>query len=171
MLHSLAPVTRRPARYSDLLHLHRNRVPADWIDINNHMSEAYYLLAFGKATGALMDLIGLDAAGRRRTGRSLFNLETHISYFREATEGAPLEVAAQLLDLDEKRIHLFLVMEHGRTRVRLATAEMMLLSVDTAGPKAAPFGPEVKAKLEAIFTTQKALPWPAEAGRKVGIKR
>ena len=54
---------------------------------------------------------------------------------------------------------------------RLPATEMMLLNVDMNGPKAAPFLPEVKAKLDAIFAAQKDLPRPKEAGRAIGIRR
>ena len=60
---------------------------------------------------------------------------------------------------------------HGETGARLATTEMMMLNIDSAGPKAAPFLPEVKAKLDAIFAAHKGLARPKEVGRSIGIRR
>ncbi len=76
-----------------------------------------------------------------------------------------------MLDFDDKRFHLFHVIAHGEIGERLATTEMMLLNVDMAGPKAAPFRSEVKATLDEIFAAQKDLPRRKEAGRSVGIRR
>lgn len=154
-----------------LLRLHHDRVRPEWLDYNGHMNETFYLLVFSQATDAFMDHIAMDDANRRRTNSSVYTLETHISYLQEVGRWEPLEVATQLLDLDDKRFHLFHVMHHGETGQRLATSEMMLLNVDMAGPKAAPFRAEVRAKLEEIFAAQKDLPRPKEAGRSIGIRR
>ncbi len=154
-----------------LLRLHQDRVRPEWLDYNGHMNETFYLLVFSQATDAFMDHIGMEDATRRRAGTSIYTLETHISYLQEVGQWEPVEVASQLLDLDEKRFHLFHTMHHGETGARLATTEMMLLNVDMSGPKAAPFLPEVKAKLDAIFAAQKELPRPKEAGRAIGIRR
>ncbi len=154
-----------------LLRLHRDKVRPEWLDYNGHMNETFYLLVFSQATDAFMDHIGMADADRRRTNQSIYTLETHIAYLQEIGRWEPVEIATQLLDLDDKRFHLFHVMEHGETGDRLATAEMMLLNVDTAGPKAAPFRAEVKARLDEIFAAQKDLTRPKEAGRSVGIRR
>uniref|UniRef100_UPI0018E587F0 thioesterase family protein n=1 Tax=Nocardiopsis sp. TNDT3 TaxID=2249354 RepID=UPI0018E587F0 len=59
------------------------RLRPEWIDYNGHLSEAYYVLVFGFATDALMDRVGLDAAYRERSGRSLYTVEAHVRYLRE----------------------------------------------------------------------------------------
>jgi acyl-CoA thioester hydrolase len=50
-----------------------------------------------------------------------------------------------------------------------ATNEQMLLSIDMSGPKAAPFRPEVLAKIEAIAKAQADLPRPKNAGRSINL--
>ncbi len=154
-----------------LLHLHGDRVRPEWLDYNGHMNETFYLLVFSQATDEFMDHIGMEDATRQRTGTTIYTLETHITYLQEVGRWEPVEIATQLLDLDEKRFHPFHTMHHGENGDRLATTEMMLLNIDSAGPKAAPFLPEVKAKLDAIFAAQKDLPRPKEAGRAIGIRR
>jgi len=154
-----------------LLRLHRDKVRPEWLDYNGHMNETFYLLVFSQATDEFMELIGIGEEGRKRTGHSIYTVETHITYQQEVGRWDPVEVTAQLIDLDDKRFHLFQVMYHGETGAPLATGEMMLLNVDTAGPKAAPFDPQVKAKLDEIFARQKDLPRPKEVGRSIGIRR
>ena len=151
------------------LNLHRETVRPDWIDYNGHLSEAYYLLIVSHATDAFMDEVGLHDAYRRANGLSVYTLETHISYLDEVGEGAETRVETTLLDLDEKRFHLFHALYEGERL--LAEAECMLLHVDMSGPKAAPFAPEIAAALKAILAAHGTLPRPERAGRSVGIRR
>ena len=57
-----------------------------------------------------MDRIGLDAAGRESLSHSLFTLEAHIHYLREVKLGAALEVRAQVVAIDAKRLHVALAL-------------------------------------------------------------
>jgi acyl-CoA thioesterase FadM len=43
----------------------------EWVDYNGHMSEAFYVQAFGYTTDVLLDRIGLDAEGRERENVSI----------------------------------------------------------------------------------------------------
>ncbi len=150
---------------------YRDRVQAEWIDYNGHMSEAYYVLVFGFATDALYDHIGLDAMARGRTGTSVYTLEAHVSYLAEVAEGAQLEVHTRVLDHDAKRVHIFHEMHDGKDGKLVATEELMLLYVDMEGPRATPFPDEVVELLHALQEAQATLPRPAQAGRAIGLKR
>ena len=55
-------------------------VPADWIDYNGHMMDAYYSVAFTEATEALLDHVGLGAAYRAQTGSGMYTVESHICF-------------------------------------------------------------------------------------------
>ena len=131
------PLTEAPVLY-------HTRVRPEWVDYNGHMSEAYYVLVFGYTTDAFLDLIGMDEIYRRRTGHSLYTLEAHISYLHEVGEGQALAVSTQVLGADGKRVRLFHTMNHADKGHLLATAELMLLHVDTTQPRAAPFAPEIQ---------------------------
>ena len=50
---------------------YRTAVLPAWVDYNGHLRDAYYLLICSFATDGLMDLIGLDEAGRVRSGHTL----------------------------------------------------------------------------------------------------
>jgi len=67
------------------------------VDYNGHLREVYYLLVFSYATDALMDLFGLDEAGRKAAGYSIFTLETHMNYLLEVKQDTPIEVHTQIL--------------------------------------------------------------------------
>ncbi|MBV9279652.1 MAG: thioesterase family protein, partial [Chloroflexi bacterium] len=144
---------------------------SEWIDYNGHMSEAYYVLVFGYATDALLDRIGMDAAYRARTGTSVYTVEAHLTYLRGAKAGEPLRVTTQLLDLDGKRLRMFHTMLHADSGAVLATEELLLVHVDTRGPRSAPFAPEIMGRLEEIQAAHATLPPPDPAGRSIAIPR
>lgn len=156
------PLTEAPV-------LHHARVRPEWVDYNGHMSEAYYVLVFGHTTDAFLDLIGMDDIYRRRTGHSVYTLEAHISYLHEVGEGQALTVSTQVLDVDAKRVRLFHTMNHTDKGHVLATAELMLLHVDTTQPRAVPFVPEIQTQLSRVVQAHAELPRPTQAGRSIGL--
>ena len=151
--------------------LYETKVRPEWVDYNGHMSEAFYVLVFGFTTDAFLDLIGMDTGYRGRSGMSLYTLEVHVSYLWEAREGEPLTVTTQLLDLDHKRAHLFHSMHHGADDRLLATEEVMMLNVNTAKARSAPFPEAVAARLQEVREAHADLPAPEQAGRSIAIKR
>ena len=77
------------------LKLYSAKVHKDWIDYNGHMSESFYLYAFGDASDALFQYIGIDN-DYRLAGQSFYTVETHINYYLEASENEPLEFTTQI---------------------------------------------------------------------------
>jgi carnitine 3-dehydrogenase len=61
------------------LRLFECAVDPDWIDYNDHMTEASYLTAFGDASDALFHYVGIDDT-YRAAGHSFYTVETHINY-------------------------------------------------------------------------------------------
>ncbi|MCE8016963.1 hypothetical protein HOP62_12870 [Halomonas sp. MCCC 1A17488] len=145
------------------------RVAPEWVDYNGHMNDAEYARVFSLAVDTLMERIGLDAEGRERLAYTLFTLETHLCYRREAHQGQALTVEALLLDRDAKRLHLFFTM-HDDAGETLATSEQMLMGIDTGSHRPAPFPPEVAEAIDALPRTEAAA-WPEAAGRRIGIPR
>jgi carnitine 3-dehydrogenase len=150
------------------LELYHAPVEPDWVDYNGHMTEAAFLTAFGWASDKLFRYVGIDEA-YRAAGHSLYTVETHINYLREVALGEPLMVTTQLLGVDEKRVHLFHSMHHGRSGVLLCTTEQMLLHVDMEAQSTVPIRPGPSAALAAIAAAHSELPRPAQAGRQMGI--
>ena len=154
-----------------LLDQHRETVIADWVDYNGHMNVAYYVLVFDHATDTLLDHIGLGDVHRDATGESVFVVEAHVTYEREAMEGDALRVTTQILDADEKRIHAFHCMYAGDEEAVVATNELMILSVNLDTRKTTPFGDPIAERLEALKGDHSLIPRPPQAGRSVGIRR
>ena len=154
------------------LSLYDTVVASDWVDYNGHMNDAAYALVFSRATDALMDRIGLDAAARKASGRTLYTLQVMLHYLQEASEGAPLFVACQLLEHDDKRMRIWLEMRGGRDGAVLAASEQLLLSIDkNDGAKAAPWRTETMAALDALAKAHRGLAAPKLAGSGIALKR
>ncbi len=156
---------------SGLLEIHRERVQPGWVDYNDHLNDAYYMVIFSNATTTLMEYIGLGEKERAAKGHSLFTLEIHLNYLREIKGGVETRVETQILGHDQKRLHVFHLLYAEDLPELRATNEQMLVNIDMSGPKSAPFLPEVLAKIEAIERDQTGLPRPANAGRAIGLPR
>ena len=154
------------------LDVYATRVASEWVDYNGHMNDAAFAIVFSRSVDALMDRIGLDASARKRTGRSLFTLQMMLHYFKEAKEGDALSVSCHLLEHDDKRMRVWLDMADASGE-RLAASEQLLMSVTLGegAPRAAPWGFETVAALDALAKVQAGLPRPAEAGSGVAMKR
>ncbi|MFM9934786.1 MAG: thioesterase family protein [Novosphingobium sp.] len=145
-------------------------VPRDWVDYNGHMSESCYLLVFGDQSDALFRFIGIDEA-YRAGGHSLFTVQTMIFNLAEAHLGDRLDLSLQLLDADEKRLHIFHAMHNTETGVLLATGEQMLVHVDMAAGRSIPMPPDLHARVQAVLAAHANLARPAQAGCHIAIKR
>ncbi len=140
-------------------------VPAEWIDYNGHMMDAYYFLAFTEATEALLDHVGLGAAYRARTGSGIYTVESHLCFLSSATEGATLRYQTRLLSHDAKRLHVFHEMTCAGTLA--ATCELMFLHVSRDG--VAPIPPAAAAEVAALAAEHAALPRPDRVGRHISM--
>src|SRR5215218_115960 len=165
-LFAAAPATT-PGGDEAPLRLHSAVVAPEWIDYNGHAHESRFLQVFGDTTDALLRFIGLDLGA----GGSYFTVETHMSHLGQARAEERLNTTTQLLGHDEKRLHVFHSLYRSGDGALLATAEQMLLHVDTVAERAAPAAPELLERIERIERGHASLPRPARAGRAIGMAR
>jgi acyl-CoA thioester hydrolase len=147
--------------------LHEVTVSPEWTDYNHHLTESAYLLIMGESSDAFFRLLGVDDAYRRE-GHSLYTAETHLRNLREAHEGERLGLTIQMLGTDAKRLHILHEM-YSATGGLIATAEQMLLHVDTRAGKAVPFPEHIARRLREIRAAHTALPVPEYVGRSIRI--
>jgi acyl-CoA thioester hydrolase len=150
---------------------HRGQVVPEWIDGNGHMNVGYYVVAFDQATEIFGQQIGISWDYTAHKLGMMFVLEAHVTYDRELKEGEPFRVTSQLLDHDGKRAHILHAMYHGNDGWLAATNEILLMHIDYASRRSAPWPAESLRRLEAMSAAHRLLPWPAKAGRRVGIRR
>ena len=108
----------------------RGKVLPEWIDINNHMNVAYYVLAFDQAVDSLWEQLGITVDHINVTNSSTFAVESHITWQKELAVDEPYVITSQLLAYDAKRIHQFMRMYHAEKYFLAATAEWLNLHVD-----------------------------------------
>jgi acyl-CoA thioester hydrolase len=143
-------------------------VPAEWIDYNGHMMDAYYFVAFTEATEAFLDHVGLGEAYRERSGCGIYTVESHLCFKAGLRGGEMISYRSQLLGYDDKRLHAFHQII-GAGRGVAATNELMFLHVGLAGERVTAMPPERLADLAALAGGQAALPVPEEAGRRIAM--
>ena len=153
------------------LELYRDVVRPEWVDYNHHLNVAFYVRAFDLATDAFFDHAGLYLDYIERTGCTLYVREMHVSYHREMKEGAPMRFETRVLDVDEKRLHLFHSLHHDAEGYLAATNEILCMHVDTATGRSTPFPPARLDVLAAIGRAHAALPAPPDKGNVIGIRR
>ena len=151
------------------LEVFRGEVLPEWIDVNNHMNVAYYVLAFDKAVDALWEQFGITDDYINVSNSSTFAVESHITWQRELSVNAPYIITAQLLAYDDKRIHQFLRMYHAEDHFLAATAEWLNLHVDLGIRKVAPWPDDIRAQIAAFADRQENWGWPAEAGHQMSV--
>ena len=151
--------------------LYRPTVLPEWVDYNGHMSESCYLLVFGDNSDAFFRLVGIDETYRDQGGHSLYTVQTHIHNIREVAEGEALRLTLQLLDFDDKRVHIFHAMYHASSGDLLATGEQMLVHVNISQGRATPMPAGLQAHLHAIAQAHARLSAPPQVGKPMGIRR
>jgi acyl-CoA thioester hydrolase len=147
----------------------RGHVRPEWIDLNDHMNVAYYLLAFDQAVDALWAQFGLTEDYVRTHSSSTIAVESHVTWQREIREGDAYIITTQILAHDEKRIHQFQRMYHADEGYLAATCEWMNLHFDPGVRKVAPWPDEIRARIAAFADNQGEFAWPAEAGRTLRV--
>jgi acyl-CoA thioester hydrolase len=152
-----------------LLTTWRGTVLPQWVDYNGHLNDAYYMVVFSEATNALMGMIGLDDAGRKATGHTIYTLEAHINYLQEVRQDVAIVVRTQILGSDAKRLQIYQTLHRADDDTLLAANEQMLLNIDVSGPRAAPFAPTVSARVQMLTLAHKRLPRPKYAGRAIAL--
>jgi acyl-CoA thioester hydrolase len=144
------------------LRLHEATVGEAWVDYNGHLTESAYLLIFGDSSDAFFRFFGVDE-DYRASGKSLYTAETHLHNLREVRLGEQLHLTLQVLGVDTKRLHIVHEMCDHADRL-VATAEQMLLHVDTRTGKVSPFPDEIARRLRLIHAGHAVLPVPSYVG-------
>ena len=146
-------------------------VRPEWIDLNQHMNVAYYVLAFDLGIDALWNTFGITHDYVTSAAGSTFAVESHITYQRELNEGDRYVITAQILGYDEKRIHQFQRLYHAGEGFVAATCEWMNLHVDLRTRRVTRWPADILQRIEAFAHAQENRTRPEEAGRVMRIPR
>ncbi len=158
-----------PADFAQPVRTFSRRVPPDWTDYNNHMTESRYLECFAEASDALLRMIGVDG-DYVASGGSYFTVETHIRHLAEVAAGEPVHTTTQVLHAADKTLRLFHRLHHDDGKL-LATGEHMLIHVDLQTRQASAPPAAIAERAAALATAHADLPLPDGAGRGIGQAR
>ena len=147
------------------------KVEDQWIDYNGHFNMAYYNVIFDRAGDEAFALVGLGPDYVKAANCSFFPLEAHVTYVRELHAHDSVQVETQFLDYDAKRVHYVQQMFHASEGWLSCVTENIVMHVDMAAKKSAPFPPAVLKKIAAMHEAHKHLPVPPQVGHKIGIPR
>jgi acyl-CoA thioester hydrolase len=143
------------------------RLEPQWIDYNGHLNVAFYHVMFDQALGEALALVGLAEDYVRERNKSFFTGETHVIYKRELRLDDPVRVRLQLVNFDEKRLHIVEDLCHASEGWVAATCELISLHVDLATRKVTPFPADIAANLAEMRSSHGWLPRPTVIGRAI----
>ena len=152
------------------LRLHSCIVPSHWVDYNGHMNDSRYFLLSSETGDRFLRFLGIDGA-YLANHMSYFTVESHINFVAQSRQGDALYATMQLLSHDAKRMRLFCSMHRADTNAVVATAEHMMLHVDTQADRACAASPAIIDRLNELSQAQAALSQPPNAGRAIGSPR
>ena len=147
------------------------RIEPGWVDYNGHLNQAFYGVIFDRSIDEALMPVGLGPDYIKERNCSYMTVESHTCFIRELLQTDPVRVVSRILDLDDKRMHMFCEMRHARDGWLAATVEYMFLHIDMSIRRTAPWSPDLRQRLEAAMVAASALPWPERAGRRIAIPR
>jgi len=145
-------------------------VTEEWIDLNGHMSMAYYPVLFEALGSNVMDELGLGRDYVLAERRSLFTIEAHMRFVRELHVGARVRSVFRYVDHDHSKLVYAQELNHEDGWLS-ATLEVLAIHVDILARKSAPFRKDTLALFEALASQARERPKPGYLGRAVGINR
>ena len=125
-------------------------VKKEWVDYNNHMNMAYYVLIFDQAWEVALEKFKMGGTAAKEHNRSTMVVETNTKYLNEVKEGEKVNINVTYFDHDKKRLHLKMEMISQKTNKLSASMEWISLYIDLSKRKVTEFE-EDKLKLMRDF--------------------
>ena len=87
------------------VHISDQTIKKEWIDYNNHMNMAYYVLIFDDVWEIILNKFQMGESSAKSTNMSTMVVETHTTYNSEVKLGDEVEINLTFFDHDKKRLH------------------------------------------------------------------
>ncbi len=125
------------------VYLSSQKIISNWIDYNNHMNVAYYLLIFDKyGADVLNDIFKMGELSAKTTGKSTMIVESYITYNKELQLNDEVDINCLYFDHDKKRLQYKMEMIHKEKKYLASTIEILALYVDLNERKVTEFEEE-----------------------------
>jgi|TARA_B100001059_G_scaffold164326_1_gene163840 acyl-CoA thioester hydrolase len=112
------------------VYLKSQKILNKWVDYNNHLNMAYYVLIFDEAWEVMLEQFKMGSHSAETTNRSTMVVETNTQYISEVKENDEVDIMLTFFDHDKKRLHLKLEMIEKKTQKLSATMEWISLYID-----------------------------------------
>ena len=127
---------------------------------------------FSRALDRMMAEIGLKQDGRTPDSPTIYTLTATVHFLAETREGERFAVDGRILAHDAKRLHLWADMRRADGTLAASTEQVFLCVDQSSGkPRAAPFPPDLMARIERLEASRAGEPMPAKAGRGISLAR
>jgi acyl-CoA thioester hydrolase len=143
-----------------LLPRYRAAVVPEWTDRNNHLNNAYYLVAVqGPYIAALQHWRGEAHLDRSSTGN--FTMQSLVTHLSELRAGAKLLIVPRLIGLDEKRTHVLIELYNEDEGFLGAVIEKTTINVARGDPPVVTeFSADIRRRLQEVLAAHSGVPLP-----------
>ena len=125
------------------VHLSSQKIIKEWIDYNDHMNVAYYLLIFDKfGADNLNRIFKMGEESAKNTGMSTMIVETNITYNQELKLDDEVDINLLYFDHDKKRLQYKMEMINKKEGYLASTFEALALYVNLNTRKVSEFEEE-----------------------------
>ena len=121
------------------VYLKSQKIIKEWVDYNNHLNMAYYVLIFDQALEVMLEKFKMGANSAKKNQRSTMVVETNTKYISEVKEGDEVDIMLTFFDHDKKRLHLKLEIIEKTTKKISASIEWLSLYVNLETRKVTKF--------------------------------
>ena len=111
-------------------HISNQIIKKKWIDYNNHMNMAYYVLIFDDVWEIMLEKFLMGEKSAKSSNRSTMVVETHTTYNSEVKLDDEVEINLSFFDHDKKRLHFKMEMIDKSSGKLSATLEMLSVYID-----------------------------------------
>tara|TARA_B110000971_G_scaffold181259_1_gene187981 strand:- start:37 stop:504 length:468 start_codon:yes stop_codon:yes gene_type:complete len=133
--------------------LKSQKIIKEWVDYNNHLNMAYYVLIFDQACEVMLKKFKMGADSAKNEMRGTMVVETNTRYISEVKESDEVDIMLRFFDHDKKRLHLKLEIIEKKTKKISASIEWLSLYVNLETRKVTEFESE-KIKIMDDFINQ-----------------
>ena len=137
------------------VHISEQIIKKEWIDYNNHMNMAYYVLVFDNVWEIILKKFKMGEDSAKSAHMSTMVVETHTTYNSEVKLGDEVEINLTFFDHDKKRLHFKMEMIEKSSKKLSATLEMLSLYIDLKKRKVAEFEQEKIDIMDKFIATNK----------------
>ena len=125
------------------INLSTQKIKKEWLDYNNHLNVAYYLLIFNKfGDDILVDMFDMGEYSAKTNKKSTMIVESHITYNQELQLDDEVDINCVYFDHDKKRLQYKMEMIHKEKKFLASTIEILALYVDLNERKVSEFEEE-----------------------------